>query len=340
MRERKIPKPKPLFVERIKKLLPNEKDRKAYWEISKVEPVNSIRVNTLKITPKELKGKLQKKGWILTQPWEEFPEVIIVKGKKPTGNEKEILIDENLAKLSPGELGRSLEHLLGYYYIQEISSMLPLIALQPKENESYLDLCASPGSKTTQAGALMKNTGNIIANEVSLGRMRILASNLERCGVANTIISKKDGRNFCGNLKKKGISFDKILVDAPCSGEGTLRSSPRTFLMWNIKSIKSLSKLQKELLKKAFQTLKEDGEIVYSTCTHAPEENEEIVDYILEKFKGEIEIVPFELPLKTREGLTKWEGKTYNEKVKLAKRVYPQDNNTEGFFIAKFRRTK
>jgi len=340
MRERKIPEPKPLFIERIKKLLPNEKDRKAYWEISKVEPVNSIRVNTLKITPKELKEKLQKYGWILTQPWEKFPEVIIVEGKKPTGNEKEILIKENLAKLAPGELGRSLEHLLGYYYIQELSSMLPIIALQPKENESYLDLCASPGSKTTQMGALMKNTGNIIANEVSLGRMRILASNLERCGVANTIISKKDGRSFCGNLKKKGIFFDKILVDAPCSGEGTLRSSPRTFLMWNIKSIRSLSKLQKELFRKAFQTLKKDGEIVYSTCTHAPEENEEIVDYILKEFEGEIEIVSFELPLKTREGLTNWEGKNYNEKVKLAKRVYPQDNNTEGFFIAKFRRIK
>jgi len=340
MKERKNLEPKPLFVERIKKLLPDEKDREEYWKISKVGPVNSIRVNTLKITPKELVEKLEKLGWKLNQPWKNFPEILVVEGKNPTGEEKEILINENLAKLSPGELGRSLEHLLGYYYIQELSSMLPIIALNPKENENYLDLCASPGSKTTYTGSLMKNTGNIIANEVNIGRMRILASNLERCGVANTVLTKKDGRSLCGNLEKRGIFFDKILVDAPCSGEGTIRSSPKTYLMWNFRAVKSLSKLQKQLFKNAFKTLKVGGEILYSTCTHAPEENEEVVDYILNEFQNEIEIVPIELPLKTREGLTKWEGKEFNEKVKLAKRIYPQDNNTEGFFLAKFRRIK
>ena len=110
--------------------------------------------------------------------------------------------------------------------------------------------------------------------------------------------------------------------------------------MWNPKSIKSLSRLQKELLKSAFQALKAGGKIVYSTCTYAPEENEEVVDFILNEFKGEIEILNFELPVKTRPGITRWKNKIYNEKVKLAKRIYPQDNNTEGFFIAKFRRVK
>ncbi len=340
MKERKIPEPKPAFVERMKELLTDEKDREKYWEIVKTEPVNSIRINTLKINPKELQKKLENKGWILESPWKENPEILIVLGKKPTGKENEILIEKNLAKLEPGELGRSIEHLLGYYYIQELSSMLPVLAIEPKENENYLDLCASPGSKTTYAGAKMKNTGNIIANEVSMGRMRILASNLERCGVTNSIITRKDGRDLCRKFVEEKIKFDKILVDAPCSGEGTLRSSPKTYIMWNVKSIKSLSKLQKQLLKNAFINLKKEGVLVYSTCTHAPEENEEVVNYILNEFPEEIEIIDFKLPVKTREGLTTWQGKEYDSKVKLCKRVYPQDNNTEGFFLAKFRRIK
>ena len=340
MKERKIPEPKPAFVERIKKLLPDKIDNDNYWEISKTEPVNSIRINTLKSNPEEVIKKLENYGWKLNQPWKSFPEILIVEGKTPTEKSGEILISEKLAKLEPGELGRSLEHLLGYYYIQELSSMLPVLAISPKKNETYLDLCASPGSKTTQAGALMKNSGTIIANEVSLGRMRILASNLERCGVTNTIITRKDGRDFCRKSTEKNIKFDKILVDAPCSGEGTLRSSPKTYLMWNPQTIKSLSKLQKQLLKNAFLCLKPGGEIVYSTCTHAPEENEEVVDSVLNEFKNEIELIPLELPLKTRSGLTTWNEKIYDERVRLAKRVYPQDNNTEGFFVAKFRRVK
>ena len=340
MRIRKIPEPKEEFVKRIEKLLPEKEDRENYWKILKVELKNSIRVNTLKITPAELVKKLENYCWKIKIPWKNFPEILVVEGKTPTGKEGEILIEGNLAKLEPGELGRALEHLLGYYYIQEISSMLPVIALEPTENDVYLDLCASPGSKTTQAAAKMKNSGTIIANEISLGRMRILASNLERCGVTNTIITRKDGRDFCRRLNENKIQFDKILVDAPCSGEGTLRSSLKTYLMWNPKTIKSLSSLQKQLLKNAFLCLKVGGELVYSTCTHAPEENEEVVDFLLNEFPDKVEVVNFELPLKTRQGITKWNEKKYSDEVKKTKRVYPQDNDTEGFFVSKFRRVK
>ena len=110
--------------------------------------------------------------------------------------------------------------------------------------------------------------------------------------------------------------------------------------MWNPNIIKSLSKLQKQLIKNAFLCLKIGGELVYSTCTHAPEENEEVVDFMLNEFKDKVKIIDFELPLKSRPGLTVWEEKKYDEKVKLAKRIYPQDNNTEGFFVAKFRRLR
>jgi NOL1/NOP2/sun family putative RNA methylase len=317
----KIPEIKPLFLERMKKLLGAEITE--YLEILKKEPVRSIRCNNLKISPSELKKRLEKKDWIISQPWKNHPEVMIIENN-----------------LQPGELGRALEHILGYYYIQELASMLPSIALDPKPKETILDLCSAPGSKTTQIADKMNNTGAIIANELSLGRIKILASNLERSGVSNVIITKKEGGSFCQRLKKADISFDKILVDAPCSGEGTLRSTPKSYIMWNINTVKFLSRIQKNLVEEAIKILRPNGTLIYSTCTHAPEENEEVVNYILEKFKDELVLEPIKLPIKTREGITKWQDKTFSNEIKKCARIYPQDNNTEGFFIAKMRKLR
>jgi len=314
--------PKPEFLEKMKKLL-SQADFEKYERIIQEPLLNSIRCNTLKISPDELKKNLEEKSWKISQPWKDYPEVMIVENE-----------------LQPGELGRSIEHLLGYYYIQELASMLSIIALVSKQNELIRDLCASPGSKTTQMASQMKNTGTIIANDINIQRIQILASNLERCGVTNTIITRDDGIRFCEKLKLQELKFDKILLDAPCSGEGTMRSSPKTCLMWNPNTIKSLSKLQKKLFKNAFEILKPNGEIVYSTCTHAPEENEEVIDFALKEFKDEIKIEKINLPVKCREGIVEWNGNKYDEKVKFCARIYPQDNNTEGFFIAKFKRIK
>jgi len=351
----KTPEIKPLFLERMKKLL--GKDIDSYLEILKKPIVNSIRCNNIKISPDNLRERLTKKEWIIEQPFEDYPEIMIIKGKftgkdsddKNDVNDKNSYAklnvvgkrgDENkIIELGPGELGRSLEHLLGYYYIQEIASMLPILALKPMPGETILDLAASPGSKTTQIAAAMKNTGTIIANDVSLKRLKILASNLERCGATNVIITKKDGIALCKKLKDTGFLFDKILVDAPCSGEGTLRSSPKTYKMWNPKTIKTLSRLQKALVASALEILKPGGELVYSTCTHAPEENEEVVDFTLNNFNN-IKIESINLPIKCRLGLTEWDGQKYNKNIEKSCRIYPQDNNTEGFFIAKFRRVK
>ena len=320
----KTPEIKPLFLERMQKLL-DKKDYQSYLDILKIPPVRSIRCNKLKILPRELKKKLEKKGWKVKQPWKDLPEVMVV--------------DEDLG---PGELGRALEHLLGYYYIQELASMLPVIVLSPKENEIILDLCSAPGSKTTQLASEIGNTGTIIANEVSIGRIRILASNLERCGVTNAIITRKDGMALCKRLKKynSGLKFDKILVDDPCSGEGTLRSSLKTYAMWNIKTIKSLPRIQKNLVLAGFEILKEGGELVYSTCTHAPEENEGVVNSVLEELGDKVKLEKISLPVKTREGILEWEGKKFSNEIKKCVRVYPQDNNTEGFFIARFLKRK
>jgi len=314
------PELKPLFLERMKKILGSEID--SYLEILKKPLEASIRCNTLKITPEELLVRLKSKSWIINQPFKDYPEIMIIKNE-----------------LMPGELGRSLDHLLGYYYVQEIASMLPVLVLKPEPGEFVLDLAAAPGSKTTQLAAFMKNTGTIIANDVNLNRLKILASNMERCGVLNAVITKKDGIVLCKRLKENGFLFDKILVDAPCSGEGTLRSNPATYEMWNPKTIKVLSRLQKALLASAIGILKPHGEIVYSTCTHAPEENEEVVNFVIKEFQ-DIKIESINLPVKCRSGVTEWNGNNYNQEVKKSCRIYPQDNDTEGFFIAKMRKVK
>ena len=321
MRQTRTYEPKPLFLERMSALLGSEIN--SYLEILKKPVVNSIRANTLKISPDELLKRLKSKGWLIEQPFKDYPEIMIIKNE-----------------LNPGELGRSLEHLLGYYYVQKISSMLSVLALKPKPGELVLDIAAAPGSKTTQIAAEMENTGTIIANDVNLGRIKILASNLERCGVTNAIITRRDGVALCKKLKENGFLFDKILVDAPCSGEGTIRSSPATLQMWNPNTIKSLSKLQKGLVSAALEILKVGGEIVYSTCTHAPEENEEVVDFILKEFGKKVNIEKINLPVKCRPGVNKWLDISYDKNVEKSCRIYPQDNNTEGFFIAKFRRVR
>ncbi len=309
------------FSQRMEELLGKDEFER-YLKSIESQPYRSIRINTLKISVDDMLKRFKKKGWKVRQPFKNYPEILIVE-----------------SELEPGELGKSVEHLLGYYYVQDLASMLPPLVLNPLPGERVLDLCSAPGSKTTQMAAMMENTGSIIANEVSIGRLKILASNLERCGVINVIITKKDGAAFCKRVAKTDIRFDKILLDAPCSGEGTLRSNPKTAIMWNPKNIKNLSRLQKGMLSSAFEILKLGGEILYSTCTHAPEENEEVLDYVLRKFEGKIAIEKISLPLPSREGILKWRDKEYLEEVRYSCRVYPHDSgNTEGFFLAKLKK--
>ena len=323
------------FVERMEDLLGAE-EAKVFFDISYTKTPNSIRCNTLKISVEDLKKRLEGYGWKIRQPLKGFPEIMIVD-----------------SKLLPGEIGNSKEHLLGYYYVQEISSMLPMLVLKPEAGDFVLDLCASPGSKTTQAAAMMNNDGTIIANEISMGRIGILNSNLERCGVMNTIVTRKEGVALCERfLKKSQFRFDKILVDAPCSGEGTLRKSPKTFEMWNINMIKKLAGVQKRLASAAVKLLKVGGTMIYSTCTLAPEEDEMIVDHLIKNFDVSVERI--ELPLKFRCGVTEWgetesrdgresmvdgrgkrKGIIMDPQVKKCLRLYPQDNDSDGFFVSK-----
>lgn len=318
--------PKPRFIERIRLLLKDEEDLNKFFLVSKTKPKKSLRVNTLKISSEELKKKLIEKGWVIKQI-EGHPEIFQIQNE-----------------LLPGEIGKTREHIFGYYYVQEITSMMPIIALNPGSSENILDLCASPGSKTTQAASLMENLGTIFANDLSVSRISILSANLEKCGVTNTIVTRHDGLELCQKFNKikenynefKDFYFDKILVDAPCSGEGNIRLSPRTYLEWSEGLLERFGKKQKKLAGRALELLKVNGEMVYSTCTHAPEENEEVVQYLLDNY--DIEILDIDLPIISRPGILEWKNKKFSSELTKCKRIYHHDNDMEGFFLCKIRK--
>ena len=312
--------PKPEFVERIALLLKNKADILAFFDKCYEPTLFSIRANTIKIDIEKLKARLEAKWQIEWQKKYGLEEAFVIK-----------------TILDAGELGKALEHRLGYYYVQSLSSMLPSKVLMPEENSLILDCCAAPGSKTTHMAALMKNTGLIIANDISWYRNIALASNLQRCGITNTVITSMPIQKLSKLLVAK-IKFDFILVDAPCSNEGTIRKNIAIFKTWNKKLSLWLSKQQKSILINALRLLKNDGILVYSTCTLSPLENEAVIDYALKRFP--IKLLPIKLKIKTRKGITKWKNKEYSKELKKAVRIYPQDFDSEGFFIAKIKMEK
>jgi len=299
---------KPRFIERYSKLTD--------WELFKQCSLSflrrSIRVNTLKISVEELKKRLEK-NWALEQiPWcsEGFWIEHVKKERRDIGN--------------------LIEHSLGYFYTQEAASMIPPIVLEPKPDEIVLDIAASPGSKTTQIAQYMQNKGILIANDYTYERMKPLSINLQRCGVSNAIITLMEGQWF----KKSGIEFDKILVDAPCSGTGTIRKSLKTIGIWNPDMVRRLSITQKQLIETGFNLLKEDGALVYSTCSLEPEENEGVVDFLLKKYEN-AKLEETKLNIKRSNAILEFEDKKYSDEIKKCLRIWPQDNDSEGFFVAK-----
>ncbi|MBU0535689.1 MAG: RsmB/NOP family class I SAM-dependent RNA methyltransferase [Nanoarchaeota archaeon] len=275
-----------------------------------------IRVNTIKITVPELKKRLEDKWTLDPVPW--CKEGFWIKHI----GEKKI------------DIGNLKEHVLGYIYVQEAASMIPPVVLDPKPGDIVLDMCAAPGSKTTQIAQYMKNEGVLAANDISADRLASLGINVQRCGLTNVIITKSLG---FGIKSPTDEGFDRILVDAPCSGTGSIRKSLKTIRMWNPNMIKRLSMTQKKLIEKAFSLLKKGGTMVYSTCSVEPEENEEVVSHLLDKCE-EAKLEEIKLNIKKSPSVTEFEGKTYNPEVKKCLRIWPQDNNTEGFFISKIKK--
>jgi NOL1/NOP2/sun family putative RNA methylase len=227
---------------------------------------------------------------------------------------------------SPGKLQ---ENLLGFIHIQEELSMVPPLVLDPLPGECVLDLCASPGSKTTQISQMMENQGLVIANEPSLARVAPLRSNCERLGVLNVAVTRYDGRNF-----PRG-PFDRVLVDAPCSSEGRERRGPGVLSRCSRERSLDLGVLQISLLKNALRLTKPGGTVVYSTCTYAPEENELVVQKVLEDAEDlRLEKVSI-AGLQECPGITEWNGKRLNDALSCTARYYPHINDTGGFYVAK-----
>jgi len=256
----------------------------------------SIRVNTLKSDAREVKR-------ILAEHNIQYGDVRWC----PDG----LWVDSNELDFT--------EHQLGLFYIQSASSMLPPQLLAG--GSRALDLCAAPGGKTTHLAQLMGNRGLLAANDNNPQRIRGLVYNIQRCGVSNAAVVKYDGCHF----HQLGERFDRILVDAPCSSVGTLRQTTEVLRKWNLEWVRQLTVVQRKLLLSAYDSLTEGGLLVYSTCTTTREENEDAIEYLLKERHARTVKVKLD-GVRLRPGLT--------ENTFDCARVYPQDNDTEPYFIA------
>ena len=269
--------------------------------------VVTLRVNTLKSNVKKVKEELTANNI-------NFSEVSWNKDALIIENANE----EDLQKLSIYENGE--------IYLQSLSSMLPPVIMEPKENTDILDMTAAPGGKTTQIAAISNNNANITACEMNNIRIEKLKYNIEKQGATSVVVLQADSRSLNDYFK-----FDQILLDAPCSGSGTIElNNERTYKNFTEKLVEKSTKSQLTLLRKALKILKTGHEMVYSTCSILQEENEDILDKVLKEFN--IEIVPIEingiedipiLPTKIKGTLCVCPNKYY-----------------EGFFVAKIRKNK
>jgi len=303
------------FIEYIRPQLPPELSLEGFISACQQPLRRSIRINTLKTDATEFESRADKHGWMLTPvPW--CPEGYWI----------------NQPDTQEYPLGNSIEHLCGQIYIQEASSMLPVDALFAGETLAerpvVLDCAAAPGSKTTQIAARLAGRGLVVANEFSSSRIKGLYANLQRCGIANGALTHFDARVFGHALYE---CCDLVLIDAPCSGEGTVRKDPDALRGWDDTIPAGLAQIQRDLVISAFQALKPGGAMVYSTCTLNQQENQQVCRHLLESFGDAIDIEPLT-------GLFDGAGDCATPEGYL--HVWPQVYDSEGFFVAKFRKRK
>ena len=282
------------FYEHIETVIGKEEKDKLENAIDQ-EQIKCLRVNTLYLEPESLK--------------EAYPNIV---------NNNEIDYSFYYDK-NEYDLGKSIEHFAGGIYIQDASAMLVTHLLNPQENERVIDLCAAPGGKATQASILMKNTGLVIANDYNEKRSEILSENVERLGITNTIVLNNNVDKIANHF---GGYFDKVILDAPCSGEGMFRKNDLSYLDWSIDKVHRCSEIQRELIMHAYSLLKKEGIMVYSTCTFEKEENEDIVQYLLDNSNASL------INIKEIEGAIR------GIDMKEAIRLYPSHFKGEGQFIA------
>ncbi len=294
------------FTDRMKDMLGDEFE--AFSEsFSENDAYVGMRINTLKkgalsAVLKET-GELEKISWC---PDGFYTEKSVISGKHPY-------------------------HVGGLVYFQEPSAMLPVEALKIREGDFVLDLCSAPGGKATQAAAKLNQSGLLVANEIIPKRAAILKENIQRMGIKNAVVTNESPERLAEKYK---CFFDKIIVDAPCSGEGMFKKEPRALVEWSTEHTYSCAERQKNILRSAFLMLRGGGSLVYSTCTFAPCENEAVVDWVLSEYP-EVELVPIKASgVSDADG--EWSGSEYD--LSGAKRIFPHKSKGEGHFAALFRK--
>lgn len=278
----------------------------------KAEPIkakDAIRVNTLRTTHAKLLARMEEKGVKLS--------------KIPFTR------DGYYVERSRFSLGSTEEFLLGQYYVQEAAAQIPAEILNPKPGELVLDACAAPGGKTTQLAQLMNNKGTIIATEYKRHRCMSLKINVERMHVQNVIAYAMDAYH----IAKKGLKYDKILLDAPCSGNYVI--DKEWFEKRTIMGVKTSAQIQRGLIKACIKALKPGGELVYSVCSLEPEECELNMQWMLENF--DVNIIRTNLQ-EGEEGLRKVFGMELDKQIRNCRRFWPNKTGTQGFFVAKVKK--
>lgn len=274
------------FIEKYTRLLAAEAP--AFFETFEKEPVSAFRTNPLKEAQQEFPDKIP------NMPWSYYGKVS----------------------------GKSPEHVTGLVYSQEPAAQIVGQVASPQKGMKVLDLAAAPGGKSTHLLSYLENTGLLVSNEISSKRAKILVENIERFGARNVVVTNESAERLA---KVFSAYFDMIVLDAPCSGEGMFRKDPAAIDYWDASYPAQCAQLQREILASAMDMLAPAGQLIYSTCTWSPEENEEIVSWLLENY--DLELVPID----KINGMV--DGIGYPETA----RMYPQHFKGEGQFVAKFR---
>lgn len=298
------------FLENMKDILKDEEEYTSFLESYEKQPKKGIRTNTLKISKDELLKRIPDEFQASDIPW------------SPTG----LYIDNDTRP------GKKPEYYTGLYYPQEPSAMSSAEALNVEEGDLILDLCAAPGGKSTQLAAKLGENGTLVLNEIMKGRVNTLASNVERMGVGNAIILNESPDRLVKNFYQ---AFDKILVDAPCSGEGMFRKDEDVIDEWSEDRPVLSSRKQKKILETVDELLRPGGELVYSTCTFSPLENEQVIEEFVKK--GDYELLPTGLEGIETTGI-KEVTESKLEDIELTTRIWPNHNEGEGHFVARLKK--
>ena len=292
------------FIDRMITLL-GEEEFSVYEKSLDMPRYNGLRVNTLKFTPEEFKA---------ISPFELRPIPWCPNGFYYKNEDK--------PAQHPYYHG-------GFYYIQEPSAMTPASFLPVEPGDKVLDLCAAPGGKTTELGAKLQRKGVLFSNDISISRTKALLHNMELNGIPNIVVLSEESSKMADRFEGY---FDKILVDAPCSGEGMFRKDPAMVKAWGPDKVELYSGIQREIIVDAAKMLKPGGMMIYSTCTFAPEENEQSMEYLLEQcpYMSLVELPMFD---GFDQGHPEW-SKTGNEDLKKCRRLWPHRLEGEGHFVA------